>query len=105
MQICYRCHVPQLNDELHGTFTGTGKECKFKDVIAPVIFGVYEAGDLRVEASTAFGQGFTSRQVYLNWLLGEPVRGHRSNLVGVFLWFANRWTAEEGERKGKGALG
>jgi hypothetical protein len=36
--VCFWCHVPQCNDELHATFVKGGDDaCDFPDVVGPVV--------------------------------------------------------------------
>src|ERR1700731_5001078 len=54
--ICYFCHVPQCNDQLHRTFIpGSTDACDFPDIIVPVVYFILGVDTLQKEAAQAFG--------------------------------------------------
>jgi superfamily II DNA or RNA helicase len=86
-RICFFCHVPQGDgDRLHPQF-GNKNTCEYRDLIAPLVFGIFNHPDLRGEMEGYFGQVFESTDAFVNWLNSSPIAGHKSNLTAVFLWY------------------
>lgn len=88
--ICFFCHVPQLDDTVHAEIKRGGASCTHKDVILPVAFGVYYQPELRQAASNNFGLDWETLKVYGNWLTNRSVPGHATNMVAVFMWYAEK---------------
>ncbi|KAG2045911.1 hypothetical protein BDR06DRAFT_1000782 [Suillus hirtellus] len=86
-KICFVCHVPQINDDLHPTF---GKDCEFKDIIAPAAFGVFCNQKARTAAETHFKQRWSDLQTFAGWLMGRPEKNSQSNLMDLFMWFSSQ---------------
>jgi superfamily II DNA or RNA helicase len=87
-KICFKCHVPQINDNLHPTF---GKnDCEFKDIVAPAAFGIFCNVRARTAAEAHFKQKWSSRERFSGWLMGKPASGSQSNLMDLFLWFVDQ---------------
>lgn len=92
IKICYICHVPQVTDELHPTFTKSRKggavDCEYADIIAPTAFAVYHDARLKERAEARFnvrwGPNLTA---FTAWLMGPPREKGYSNLVDLFLWY------------------
>ena len=92
MKICFICHVPQVTDDLHPTFTkpkkGGAVDCEYADIIAPIAFAVYHDGRLRERAETRFNVHWgPSVSAFAEWLMGTPREKGYSNLVDLFLWY------------------
>ncbi|KAG1793353.1 uncharacterized protein HD556DRAFT_1443791 [Suillus plorans] len=92
-KICYACHVPQINDDLHRQFTKAGKEltCEFADIVAPAALGIFLHHPTQQEAAVHFNQTsmWSSLAKFTNWLIAEPQPGSYSNLFDLFLWFVS----------------
>ena len=88
-KICWLCHVPQLNDSLHPTFSKANKgrpDCNFADMVAPTAFGIYHHQALRMAAERHFGQDWASLGGFTHWLMDKPAVGSESNLMDLFMW-------------------
>ncbi|KAG2741290.1 hypothetical protein P692DRAFT_20701349, partial [Suillus brevipes Sb2] len=85
-KICFVCHVPQINDDLHPTF-GKRDGCEFKDIIAPAAYGVFCNGNARAAAEAHFRQQWSSAEGFAAWLMGKPENGSQSNLMDLFMWY------------------
>lgn len=92
-KICFICHVPQINDSLHPTFTkarkgGTGRmECEHADIVAPLAFAIYHDDALRSRAEIHFEVRWPKLTVFTNWLMDVPRAGRHSNLIDLFSWY------------------
>jgi len=85
--VCFRCHVPQCNDELHATFIKGGDDaCDFPDVVVPVVWSVFREASGWAAAEVKFGKRWADWNDLADWLNGQPVRGHKTNLTAVFAW-------------------
>jgi hypothetical protein len=91
-KVCYICHVPQgEKDALHPSFTGVKLDCPHPDVIPPIAYAILHHDGLRKEASRAFSLvNWSDDSRVLAWLVGQPVKGHYTNLSALFLWYAQR---------------
>lgn len=91
--ICFICHVPQITDSLHPTFTKTGKgskgmDCEYVDIIAPTAFAIYHHMVLRQRAESHFETSWgNSLASFADWLMSNPRENSQSNLTDLFLWF------------------
>ena len=88
-KICFICHVPQINDNLHPTFGGRDG-CEFKDIIAPAAYGVFWNDKARVAAGAHFKREWSSIEAFTEWLMGKPENGSQSNLMDLFMWYASQ---------------
>ena len=92
-KICFICHVPQISDDLHPTFTKAGKkgskiECQHADIIGPVAFAVYHDVVLRARAEAHFGTWLgDDTTAFADWLMGAPGAHSHSNLIDLFMWY------------------
>ena len=85
--ICYRCHIPLLNNKLHPPVQFPRVSCTFMDVLPAVALLTYFQEHLKKEASEFFGCNWTTEQEFLNWLNGEAPVGHYSSITMLFLWY------------------
>ena len=86
--ICYMCHVPQVNDLLHGTFSGAGGEsCRYPDCIAPLAFGIYFNANLRIKAGQHYKTHWSGMAAFIGWLNEAPVGGECSKITELLLWY------------------
>ncbi|KAF9237260.1 hypothetical protein BU15DRAFT_63322 [Melanogaster broomeanus] len=91
-KICWLCHVPQLNDTLHPTFSKTkeGKpDCRFADMVAPVAFAIYHHPSLKQSAQLHFHQRWEDEGSFTRWLMGKPADDRESNLIDLFMWYSS----------------
>ena len=87
-KMCYRCHVPQCDDKLHGTFVkGSSQGCLYPDIIAPVAYAIFRENTLLTAACAYFKQTWSNSEDLMNWLNGKPIEGEKSNLTALFLWY------------------
>ena len=90
-KICFICHVPQITDSLHPTFTKAKKgdkvECEYSDIIAPLAFAIYHHMILRSHAERYFGVTWSNMTMFTNWLMDVPRKDRHSNLIDLFLWY------------------
>ncbi|KAG2045539.1 P-loop containing nucleoside triphosphate hydrolase protein [Suillus hirtellus] len=90
-KICYACHIPQINDDMHRQFTKAGKglTCEFADIVAPTALGIFLHHPTQQEAAVHFRQTllWSSLAKFTNWLVAEPRPGSYSNLFDLVLWF------------------
>jgi superfamily II DNA helicase RecQ len=85
--ICYRCHVPQIDDRLHSTFMKGGAACHHPDVIAPVAYAIFRNHGMRKAAEGYFSQRWTDLNQFMKWINSKPVQGHESNLTALTWWY------------------
>ncbi|KAG6877334.1 hypothetical protein C0993_008522 [Termitomyces sp. T159_Od127] len=88
--ICYFCHIPQLDDTIHGEIRKGGAGCVRKDILAPVAFGIFHQVQLREAASSYFGCHWMSIQSYGQWLTERTVTNHTTNMLAAFMWYAEK---------------
>lgn len=92
-KICFICHVPQITDSLHPTFTKTGKgskglDCEHVDIIAPTAFAIYHDAILRRRAESHFNTNWgNTLATFANWLMSMPKDDSQSNLIDLFKWY------------------
>ncbi|KAG6381454.1 hypothetical protein JVT61DRAFT_23 [Boletus reticuloceps] len=92
VNICYICHMPQINNDLHPTFTKAKKggetHCVYADIIAPIAFTIYHdmGSKRRAEAQFEVNWG-SSLTTFMQWLMGMLREKSYSNLVDLFLWY------------------
>lgn len=87
-QICWKCHVPSVNADLHGDFD-RGKQmegCRFKDMIAPAAFYVFHNEEVRQKAMSHFKVTWANLHQFTEWLNSRPIVTHYSNITALFLW-------------------
>lgn len=90
-KICWLCHVPQLSDSLHPTFSKANQgrpDCQFADVVAPTAFAIYHHQALKTAAQQYFQQEWKSLERYACWLMDKPAAGSESNLMDLFMWYS-----------------
>jgi superfamily II DNA or RNA helicase len=85
--ICYRCHVPQIDDRLHGTFVKGGGACNHPDVIAPVAYAIFQTHRMRLAAEGYFSQRWTDLNQFMKWINGKPMEGHPTTLTSLIWWY------------------
>ncbi|KAI6041171.1 hypothetical protein EDC04DRAFT_2893386 [Pisolithus marmoratus] len=89
--ICYICHVPQIHDSLHPTFSraqkGKGVECKYADIVGPIAYSIFHDMSLRRRAEAYFGVEWARDSVFADWLMDLPRDKSESNLIDLFLWY------------------
>lgn len=90
--ICYRCHIPQINDRLHETFESKGGTCTFTDMLPGVAMRVLFDTPTGKEGCDYFACEWPDAKAYVDWLNGPPSVGHYSRLSELFLWFAETCT-------------
>lgn len=90
--VCFFCHLPQLDDSIHGTILAKGQGCEAerKDILSPIAFGVFYSPELKSAAEERFEVEWPTLSAYTRWLNGAPVHGHYTNMSGVFIWYFNR---------------
>jgi hypothetical protein len=86
--ICFYCHVPQCNDNLHPTFSSLPDACEYPDAITGIGYGIYNIGPWRGHAEHHFKMKWPTECHFLAWLNGKPIPGHKSNLSALFLWYS-----------------
>jgi hypothetical protein len=91
--VCYQCHVPQGKDDvLHPTFTRNATECEFRDVVAPVVFGLLKRPDILEQLRKAFpGLDTSTPMSALAWINSKEIEGHLTNLTALFYWFCHQY--------------
>jgi hypothetical protein len=89
--ICFKCHVPQLDDAFHPTFQKGMGSCHYPDCILPVALGVYLDTKKRERAEQYFQCEWGSVTAFSMWANGIASGNHASRLVEVFLWFCNNY--------------
>lgn len=99
-KICFVCHVPQINDSVHPTFTKVKKgeriECEHADILAPLAFSIWHHATTRRRAEAHFGVTWGGGTTQIaEWLMGKPRTGSHSNLVDLFLWYTETQLQQE----------
>jgi len=82
--ICYHCHIPICHNLLHDPI---GSTCHHLDTVDCIAWAVYQGARTRPMLEKNFAMTFDSVDSYIAWLNGSPIRGHKSNLSAVFLWY------------------
>jgi hypothetical protein len=88
-KICFFCHIPQCDDKLHDTFKHNASSCCYPDVVSPVAFAIFCKPDLKLEAQNRFEMEWPTLGSYAKWLCGPPIKGHKTNMTAIFLWYSN----------------
>lgn len=91
---CFICHVPQgLDDILHQRFDGVPEHCVFRDVIAPLVYGILTSTKLSLEAQDRFSfADFSTPMIAINWINSVSIApGYPTNLVALFLWYCSHY--------------
>jgi len=86
--VCFRCHIPQVNDRLHSSFESKGDTCMFPDTLAATAMQVLYNKNIRQEACEHFKCQWPDAKAYVEWLNGPPSAGHYSRTSELFLWFS-----------------
>jgi len=89
--ICYKCHIPQLDDAFHPTFQRGMGSCNYPDCILPVALGVYLDIQKRKRAEQYFQCEWGSVAIFSIWVNGTASGDHASRLVEIFLWFCDNY--------------
>ncbi|KAF8134832.1 hypothetical protein EV363DRAFT_1447644 [Boletus edulis] len=96
--ICWLCHVPQLDDSLHPTFSKANKgkpDCQFADLVAPTAFAIYYHQALKTAAQQHFQQNWKTLDSFTSWLMAKPAVGSESNLIDLFMWYSITYENDE----------
>jgi hypothetical protein len=90
IKACYFCHVPQHNDELHGTFS-RGQECEYADILPCVAYGIWKDSEVKMMAVEEFGMEWANLREFGEWLTSsDVVSGHDTNMAGLFMWYCKK---------------
>lgn len=91
--VCYRCHVPQGDNEaLHPRFSTDASQCEFRDVVAPLVFSLLGRSEMRADLQSAFpGLDATTPASALVWINSAATDGHLTNLVALFVWYCRQF--------------
>lgn len=97
---CYTCHLPFLNDRVHGAKVGGDKGCKKEhdDMVGPVVWTAFLWKETREELKAKFEQQWATDIEYSQWLVqkdkvlihGEQAVSKVTNMCRVFIWAADR---------------
>lgn len=88
--VCYKCHVPQMEYRLHGPYGWA--PCEFPDIIAPTAFAIFcNHIDL---AQLHFQARWADLNEFAKWLNAPPHKGSQSNITELFLWYHSGGTAQ-----------
>jgi len=90
-QMCYVCHVPQMNDRMHGTFTGRPKDCQYKDILVPVAYSVYHRGGQKALMEEHYDTKWPTLEIFREWMNKAPSGGDLSHLSGFFLTYHKKF--------------
>lgn len=87
--ICYLCHQPQGTEGvLHPPFDGNPEHCRFRDMVAPLVYGVLTKPTLRMDAQIYFPSAdLSTPMTAIDWINGMPISGNPSNLIALFMWY------------------
>lgn len=66
--VCWKCGVPQISDNIHGTFAKNTNSCRYEDKIVPLAFQIWNDEDERKEAEKRFGKKWSNIEAYTQWL-------------------------------------
>ncbi|KAG6915808.1 hypothetical protein DXG01_009772 [Tephrocybe rancida] len=87
--VCYFCHIPQVNDTLHGTIQPGGANCKHPDILPPIAFAVFYSAEHKKMAEQHFQTTWSTESAFSAWLVGRPLQAHKTNMVALFFWYTN----------------
>ena len=97
---CSRCHIPFLQDQLHGANTGSGRQrvmgCKagWSDMVGPMVYWAYYSEKWRTRGEQMFRVEWGNDVAFAAWLM-EKVNGERYlNMCRFWLWLVEEWLAE-----------
>ena len=91
--LCWRCHVPQLSEDLHPqnySDSQHGKVCIYNDIIGPVAYACWINVEVRKAMAEAFESDWHNLEEYREWLVCPFEGEHASNAVAVFMWWADK---------------
>jgi len=87
-KICFYCHIPQCDDRLHCTFARQGGACDHEDVVPGLVYLIMLKEKTREAVQKQFGlKNLKNPHDFVKWLNGLPIKGEKSNLTAVFLWY------------------
>ncbi|KZT18427.1 hypothetical protein NEOLEDRAFT_1152627 [Neolentinus lepideus HHB14362 ss-1] len=86
--ICFKCHVPQLDDVLHPTFTrGSEAACQHPNVMLPLGFHIMCVPEMRQAVLAEHGVKDSSVDSFQTWLSAPSNTHYPTNLCNVLIWF------------------
>lgn len=88
--ICWRCHVPTYEDELHGGWEGRDVECEWEDVVIPVCLSIWLDKETRRAGEEEFGVRWERLQDFTRWIVMMPRDGYRSKGMELVVWIVKR---------------
>lgn len=81
---CFLCHVPR---GIHSRFDGDPSNCEYRDMIAPLVYGILTSPVMRHAAQRRFRSAdLSSPASAMRWINGVPIR-FPSNLIAITIWF------------------
>lgn len=87
-KICYKCHVPQLSDSVHPMFMPGTDGCPHRDMLPPLMYGIWWDDEWREKVKEKFRQPLQSVADWCTWLTEIGPKPHPTNLTAVFMWWA-----------------
>ncbi|EPQ50228.1 hypothetical protein GLOTRDRAFT_134134 [Gloeophyllum trabeum ATCC 11539] len=86
--VCFKCHVPQLNDTLHASFQKKSSDaCTHRDVMLPLAFWIISQPPLRQQVLKEHGVADTSVDSFKHWLKCQSSTEYPTNLTNVLIWY------------------
>jgi hypothetical protein len=77
---------------LHPSYSRDPTECRHRDLIATVVFGILTNDEKQSVAQISFPEAdLSSPMAAIEWLNSDPIAGHRTNLTALFLWYAEEF--------------
>jgi hypothetical protein len=73
-------------------FSRNATLCEFRDVIAPLVYGLLTCADAQTSLQSAFpGINISTPAAALAWINSNVTQGHLSNLSALFLWYCHQY--------------
>jgi hypothetical protein len=89
-KVCFFCHIPQCDDALHDTFQSGAQGCEHPDLLGGLAYGIFHHKKWCGKAEKHFGGTWNSEVCFIKWLNAIPIKGHKTNMTALFLWFSNQ---------------
>ncbi|KAG6819317.1 hypothetical protein H0H93_012993 [Arthromyces matolae] len=88
--VCFYCHIPQVDDSLHDTFDVAAGNCSYQDILPPAAFAIYHHPEFAPLAKAHFQVDWETDLAFAKWLSAKPATSeHRTNMAALFHWYCD----------------
>lgn len=91
VDVCFSCHMPQVHDDVHLQNPRAGNpSCTHRDLVGPVLYGVFKNADLFDKARLDFPTIPAEEVAYRQWCVQGPTGPgdvYQTNAIALFVWW------------------